>query len=75
MIRWLLCWRLRRTQARLQAEIDWLRDTIWTDQIRLEAIEVRERAVQAELWIAETPQASIGPRPPDEGFLYRGGDL
>ena len=68
MIRWLRCWRLRRAQAKLQAEIDWLRDTIWTDQIRLNELEARERAVQAELWIAESPRSLL----PDSGISQRG---
>ena len=71
MIRWLVCWRLRRAQARLQAEIDWLRDTIWTDQIRLADLEVKERAVQAELWIAETPRSLLS-RQPTAGLSSRG---
>ena len=70
MIRWLVCWRLRRAQARLQAEIDWLRDTIWTDQHRLAALEVRERAVQAELWAVESPQSLLTDR--DSGLSPRG---
>lgn len=70
MIRWLVLWHLRRSQAKLQAEIDWLRDTIWTDQIRLEALEVRERAVQAELWVAESPRSLLSGR--DSGLTSRG---
>jgi hypothetical protein len=75
MMRWLVVWRLRRAQRRLQSEIDWLRDTIWTDQTRLAALEVRERAVQAELWCAESPRSLLDPCRPEDGFLYRGGDL
>lgn len=71
MIRWLLCWRLRRAQARLRSEIDWLRDMIWTDQIRLEALEVRERAVQAELWCVESPRDLLS-RQPNAGLSSRG---
>ena len=58
-MRMLKACRLRRAQAKLQAEIDWLRDTIWTDTIRLEALEVRERAVQAELWCVESPRTLL----------------
>jgi len=71
MIRWLAAWRLRRAQVKLQREIDWLRDTIWTDQIRLSALEVRERAVQAELWIAESPRSLLSRRP-NAGLSSRG---
>ena len=71
MIRWLLLWHLRRSQAKLQAEIDWVRDTIWSEQIRLEALESRERAVQAELWIAESPRFLLS-RQPNAGLSSRG---
>ncbi len=71
MIRWLLCWRLRRAQARAKSEIDWIRETIWSHQIRLEALEKRERAIQAELWIAESPQSLLSGRP-NAGVSSRG---
>ena len=70
MIRWLVVWRLRRAQAKLRAEIDWIRETIWTDQIRLTALEGKERAVQAELWCVESPRALLSDR--DSGLSPRG---
>lgn len=71
MIRTFTLWRLRRAQSKLQAEIQWLRDQIWTDQNRLTALEGRERAVQAELWIAESPQSLLSGRP-NAGVSSRG---
>jgi len=71
MIRWLLVWRLRRVQSQLRSEIQWLRQTVWFHQIRLEALEKRERAVQAELWITESPR-SLLPRRADSGLSSRG---
>lgn len=71
MIRWLVCWRLRRAQSKLQSEIQWLRDQIWTDQNRLISLEGRERAVQAELWCAETPQSLLS-NDRDSGLSPRG---
>lgn len=64
MIRWLVCWRLRRVQAKLQSEINWLRDQIWTDTAQLAVLEVRERSVQAELWCAESPRSLLSDRDP-----------
>ena len=71
MFRLLTLWRLRRAQARLRSEIDWLRDAVWTHQIRIEALEKRERAVQAELWCAEAPRALL-PRRAGSGLSSRG---
>ena len=70
MMRWLKLWRLRRAQAKLQAEIQWLRDTIYTDTARLVEVEKRERAVQAELWCVESPRALLSDR--DSGLSPRG---
>lgn len=70
MLRLVNLWRLRRAQSRLQAGICWIRDTIWTDQIRLSVLEKRERAVQAELWIAESPWSLLSDR--DSGLSPRG---
>lgn len=61
MIRWLLVWRLRRALRRLQAEIQWLRDEIWTTQDRLTKVEAAARMVQADLWIAESPRSLLDP--------------
>ena len=71
MMRWLLVWRLRRARDRLRSEIDWLRDAIWTHQIRLDRLEKRERAVQAELWAEESPRALL-PRRADSGLSMEG---
>jgi len=71
MIRWLLVWRLRRNQARLRSEIQWLRDEIWSSQARLEKVEALERAVQADIWIAESPRSLLGPIQPDAGLSPR----
>lgn len=71
MIRWWRVWRLRRMLDRLQGEGDWLRDAIWTHQTRLSAIEARARAVQAELWIEESPR-SLLPRRADSGLSMEG---
>ena len=70
MIRWLAVWRLRRAQAKLQSEIQWLRDVIWSEQARLDKLEKRERAVQAELWCVESPRALLSDR--DSGLSARG---
>lgn len=69
-MRWLMLWRLRRAHSRLQSEIIWLRDTIWTDSNRLLQLEQRERSVQAELWCAESPRALVSDR--DSGLFPRG---
>lgn len=61
MMRWLMVWRLRRVQARLQSEIQWLRDELWSTQARLKKVEALERAVQADLWIAYSPRYLLDP--------------
>lgn len=68
MFRLLTVWRLRRAQARLQSEIDWIRQTIYAHQFRLAALEARERAVQGELWVVESPRSLL----PDSGISQRG---
>ena len=69
---WLVVWRLRRARVKLQSEIDWIRETIWTDQIRLTALEAKARQVQAELWIAESPE-NLLPRTGGFRAFKRGG--
>ena len=74
-MRWFRVWLLRRRRDRLSAHVDWVRDMVWSGQIALEKAEQELRAAQAELWCVESPRASLGPRRPEDGFLYRGGDL
>ena len=69
MIRWLLVWRLRRIQARLQSEIQWLRDELWSTRARLEKVEELERKVQANIWIAESPRYLLDPSRTASGGL------
>ncbi len=68
MFRLLTVWRLRRAQARLRSEIDWIQQTVVAHQFRLDLLEKRERAIQAELWGAESPRSLL----PDSGISQRG---
>lgn len=68
MMRLIVVWRLRRAQARLRSEIDWIQQTVVAHQFRLDALVRRERAVQAELWAVESPRSLL----PDSGISQRG---
>lgn len=71
MRRWLTVWRLRRVQARLQSEIQWLRDELWSTQARLKKVEALERSVQADLWIAYSPRYLLDPNRTVSGATSR----
>ena len=61
MIRWLILWRLRRRRDKLQADVDWIRDTVYSAQAQLERAESAFNAAQADVWIAESPRSLLDP--------------
>jgi len=71
MIRWLMIWHLRRRRDKLAADVEWIRDTIWSAQAQLERVERALRAAQADLWIAESPRSLLDPSRTASGLLPR----
>ena len=61
MIRWFMLWRARRARDKLSANVDWIRDGIWSAQLELERRESALRAAQAEVWILESPRNLLDP--------------
>ena len=49
MIRWFMLWRARRQRDKLSADVDWIRDGIWSAQLELDRKESALRAAQAEV--------------------------
>jgi len=71
MIRWFMLWRARRQRDKLSAEVDWIRDGIWSAQLELDRKESALRAAQAEVWILESPVNLLDPSRTASGLLPR----
>ena len=69
MIRWFMLWRARRARDKLSADVDWIRDGIWSAQLELDRKDSALRAAQAEVWILESPRNLLDPSRTASGGL------
>ena len=69
MMRWFVLWRARRQRDKLSADVDWIRDGIWSAQLELDRKESALRAAQAEVWILESPVNLLDPSRTASGGL------
>ena len=71
MMRWFVLWRARRQRDKLSADVDWIRDGIWSAQLEFDRKESALRAAQAEVWILESPRNLLDPSRTASGLLPR----
>ena len=69
MIRWFMLWRARRQRDKLSADVDWIRDGIWSAQLELNRKESALMAAQAEVWILESTVNLLDPSRTASGGL------